>query len=147
MPWNKKDYPDAMKNLPDAVRDKAIEIGNALLTERHMDEGIAIATAISRAKDWAADHGKDYKSTDSNSRITDMKHHGEDRYVSPADDGWTVKKEGSSRKEHFDTKTKAVKEGRKEAKEENASITVQCKDGKVQSHTSYSPNKHGPKQD
>jgi uncharacterized protein YdaT len=41
-----------MKNLPDEVRNKAIEIANALLEERNMGEGIAIATATSRAKDW-----------------------------------------------------------------------------------------------
>lgn len=147
MPWNKRDYPDAMKNLPGEVRDKAIEIGNALLEERHMDEGIAIATAISRAKDWAANRGKDTGAKEGTSRRTDVKHHGEDRYVSPADDGWTVKEEGSTRREHFDTKAEAVKQGRKEAKAENASLTVQRKDGKVQSHTSYNPNKEGPKQD
>ena len=53
MPWTKKDYPVSMKNLPDATRNKAIEIANALLEEKNIDEGIAIATAISRAKDWA----------------------------------------------------------------------------------------------
>lgn len=47
-----------MKNLPVAVRNKAIEIANALLEDRHMDEGIAIATAISHAKDWVLKHGK-----------------------------------------------------------------------------------------
>ena len=40
-----------MKNLPVAVRNKAIEIANDLLEERDMDEGIAIATAICRVKD------------------------------------------------------------------------------------------------
>jgi uncharacterized protein YdaT len=54
MPWTKTNYPNSMKNLPAAVRSKAIEIGNALLGEGKMEEGIAIATAISRAKDWAA---------------------------------------------------------------------------------------------
>ena len=58
MPWNKKNYPVSMKNLPAAVRNKAIEIANALLEDRHMDEGIAIATAISHAKDWVRKHGK-----------------------------------------------------------------------------------------
>jgi uncharacterized protein YdaT len=54
MPWTKNNYPDSMKNLPQPVRDKAIEIANALLEEKHMDEGIAIATGISKAKEWAA---------------------------------------------------------------------------------------------
>lgn len=45
-----------MKNLPDPVRDKAIEIANVLLIEKNMDEGLAIAIAISRAKEWAEKH-------------------------------------------------------------------------------------------
>lgn len=147
MPWNKKDYPDSMKNLPADVRDKAIEIGNALLDERDMDEGIAIATAISRAKDWAANRGKKIDAKDDSSRQTDVKHHGENRYVVPDDDGWAVKKEGSNRKEHYDRKADAVKDAKVEAKKENASVTIQRKDGKVQTRTSYNPNNKGPKQD
>lgn len=34
MPWTKTDYPNSMKNLPAAMRNKAIEIANALLEER-----------------------------------------------------------------------------------------------------------------
>jgi uncharacterized protein YdaT len=34
MPWTKTDYPNSMKNLPTAVRNKAIEIANALLEEK-----------------------------------------------------------------------------------------------------------------
>jgi uncharacterized protein YdaT len=147
MPWNKKDYPVSMKNLPEDVRNKAIEIGNALLEERDMDEGLAIATAISRAKDWAENRGKPSEARPGTSRTTDVKHHGEDRYVVPDKKGWAVKKEDSDRKEHFDTKAEAVKKGRREAKDENASLTVQRKDGRVQSHVSYNPNKRGPKQD
>ena len=53
MPWNKKNYPDAMKNLDKKVRDKAIEIANALVEKEKMDDGKAIPIAISKAKDWA----------------------------------------------------------------------------------------------
>jgi len=53
MPWNKKNYPDSMKNLDKKVRDKAIEIANALLEKENMDEGKAIPIAISKAKEWA----------------------------------------------------------------------------------------------
>jgi uncharacterized protein YdaT len=41
-----------MKNLPEDVREKAIEIANALLDEG-MEEGKAIRIAIAKAKDWA----------------------------------------------------------------------------------------------
>ncbi len=52
MPWNKENYPTSMKNLTGRVRNKAIEIANAILEDGHTDEGIAIATGISRAKTW-----------------------------------------------------------------------------------------------
>ena len=52
MPWNEYNYPAAMKNLAEQVRNKAIEIANALLEKEDMEEGIIIATAIKHAKDW-----------------------------------------------------------------------------------------------
>ncbi|MEW9111178.1 MULTISPECIES: hypothetical protein [Bacillaceae] len=51
MPWSKNDYPDAMKNLDPTVRNKAIEIANALLDEDY-EEGRAIPIAIDKAKEW-----------------------------------------------------------------------------------------------
>lgn len=51
MPWSKKNYPDSMKNLPDDVRGKAIEIANALLEEGYA-EGRSIAIAIDRARSF-----------------------------------------------------------------------------------------------
>jgi uncharacterized protein YdaT len=59
MLWNEQYYPPIMKNLEPRVRQKAIEIGNALLDDgrregRVMPEAraiaIAIATAIARDK-------------------------------------------------------------------------------------------------
>jgi len=52
MPWSKSNYPVSMKNLPAKVRNKAIEIANAMLEDGHTDEGIAIATGVSRARVW-----------------------------------------------------------------------------------------------
>lgn len=49
MPWSKNDYPDSMKNLEPAVREKAIEIANALLRENY-EEGRAISIATSQAR-------------------------------------------------------------------------------------------------
>jgi uncharacterized protein YdaT len=45
----------SMKSLPPVLREKAIEIANALL-EEGMDEGKAIRIAIARAKRWARSH-------------------------------------------------------------------------------------------
>lgn len=49
MPWSKGDYPDSMKNLPTPVRNKAVEIANALLKDGR-DEGEAIRIGIAQAK-------------------------------------------------------------------------------------------------
>jgi uncharacterized protein YdaT len=63
MPWTKKDYPPAMKNLPVKVRNKAVEIANAILEEGKIDEGGVIAISISKAKDVVA--GSTKKKADS----------------------------------------------------------------------------------
>jgi len=56
MPWSLDHFPVAMKNLEPEVRDKAIEIANALLRDGH-DEGFAIRVSISRATEWGRLHG------------------------------------------------------------------------------------------
>ncbi|MGB7542230.1 MAG: hypothetical protein WA373_07415 [Burkholderiales bacterium] len=56
MPWTPFRYPPAMAHLPEPVREKAIEIANALLAEG-MEEGKAIRIAIAKAKEWALRHG------------------------------------------------------------------------------------------
>jgi uncharacterized protein YdaT len=57
MPWDKRNYPDSMKNLDPRVRGKAIEIANALLEEKY-EEGRAISIAIAKAREWNEDHPK-----------------------------------------------------------------------------------------
>ena len=49
-------YPAAMRKLPPVVRNKVIEIANALLAEG-MEEGLAIRIAITKGKRWAEHHG------------------------------------------------------------------------------------------
>jgi uncharacterized protein YdaT len=49
MPWYNGNFPPSYKNQPVMLRKKAVEIANSLLTEG-MDEGIAIATALKRAR-------------------------------------------------------------------------------------------------
>lgn len=143
MPWTTQNYPAAMKNLPTDVRNKAIEIANAIVDEDAMEEGLAIATGISRAKDWAANRGKLVEQANTAGRVktkTDVKQHGEDRYVIPATDGWAVKQEKGPQK-GYPTKAAAVAAARSEAKAANASLTIQGKTGKIQRRISYNPNK------
>lgn len=144
MPWTNKDFPASMKNLPEEVRVKAIEIANALLEEKDMDEGIAIATAISRAKDWAANRGKKTENPEK-SRISDVKEHGEDRYVIPYEKSkWAIKVEGENDVEKvFSNKKEAVAQAREEAMKANASLTIQKRTGRLQRRISYNPNKTG----
>lgn len=61
MPWNSNYFPASMRNLPSIVREKAIEIANALLDEG-MDEGKAIRIAIAKAKEWAHRNVDEYDS-------------------------------------------------------------------------------------
>ena len=55
MPWNESYYPPSMNNLPLRVREKAIEIANALLGQGS-GEGKAIRVGIAQAKRWARAH-------------------------------------------------------------------------------------------
>lgn len=49
MPWYHGDFPPSYKNQPVKLREKAVEIANALL-EDGADEGVAIATGLKQAR-------------------------------------------------------------------------------------------------
>lgn len=49
MPWYNGDYPPSYKNQPEKLREKAVEIANALLADG-VEEGIAIATGLKQAR-------------------------------------------------------------------------------------------------
>jgi len=53
MPWTHDSPPDSMKNLPAKVKNKAVDIANALYKDGNHDDGSVIAIAISQAKKWA----------------------------------------------------------------------------------------------
>jgi len=50
MPWYHGDYPPSYKNQPVKLREKAVEIANALL-KYGVEEGIAIATGLKQARE------------------------------------------------------------------------------------------------
>ncbi|OCX52296.1 hypothetical protein BEL04_12530 [Mucilaginibacter sp. PPCGB 2223] len=53
MPWMKGEYPPSYKKLPAKIRNKAVEIANALLLYHGADEHAAIALGAHSAKEWA----------------------------------------------------------------------------------------------
>ncbi len=61
MPWYNGDFPPSYKNQPVKLRNKAVEIANALL-EEGAEEGIAIATGLKRAREVFKKEKKSYKS-------------------------------------------------------------------------------------
>ncbi|MCK8491187.1 MULTISPECIES: hypothetical protein [Spirosoma] len=56
MPFTKKEYPDSLKYFMAPVRNKAIDIVNALLAEGS-DETRAIAIGTAKAEEWASNRG------------------------------------------------------------------------------------------
>lgn len=133
MAYTKENFPPSMKNLISEIREKAIEILNKLVDEKEMELNMAIPTAISRAKDWAANRNIDVPESN-----TDAKKHGEDVYVTPHTDGWAIKKEKSERaRALFKNKIEAVSNARDLAKRNHANLIVQRKNGTIQSKISY----------
>ncbi|QQD12609.1 hypothetical protein [Sphingobacterium sp. UDSM-2020] len=53
MPWYNNDYPPSYKNQPVEIREKAVEIANALLKEG-ASEGTAIAIGLKLAREHFA---------------------------------------------------------------------------------------------
>ncbi|KGX92032.1 hypothetical protein N781_03175 [Pontibacillus halophilus JSM 076056 = DSM 19796] len=114
--WTKQDYPESMKNLPDEVREKAIEIANALLDEEDMPEGRAIAIATSQAQ-------KSEGSTDK-----DTVYH-----VVPQEERWAVMKEDAKQASYMaDTKDDAMERARDLMNKHDAILVVHKADGTVQ---------------
>jgi uncharacterized protein YdaT len=133
MRYNKKNYPASMKNLIPEIRNKAIEILNALIEEEKMEIGYAIPTAMSRAKDWAANRNKYVPPSP-----TDSKKHGEDVHVLPRKNGWALKKEKAEKAQAvFNNKMEAVSRARNIAKKNNGSLIIHRKTGTIQSKISY----------
>lgn len=143
MPWNMKDYPVSMKNLDHLVRKKAIDIGNALLTDGYPEDR-AIPIAISQAKKWVEDadesEKRQFKEAE-NPQKGDF--HEKDRnaeellsadvLVQFSEDQWQVISEGAERaSDCFDTKDEAVKRAKKIAENKGTAVKIYKKDGTLQ---------------
>ena len=64
MPWYNGDYPPSYKNQPKELREKAVEIANAML-EEGAEEGVAIATGLKRAREFFNDQDRERDTDDS----------------------------------------------------------------------------------
>jgi uncharacterized protein YdaT len=62
MIYTKNRYPDAMKDLPEEVRNKAIQIANSIIHDgdTRLHEDIIITGAIREAKKWARENNPDH---------------------------------------------------------------------------------------
>ncbi|ARF15000.1 hypothetical protein [Sporosarcina ureae] len=113
MPWSKQDYPASLKNLNPKVRDKAIEIANALLRENY-EEDRAISIATAQAHEYV-----------------EGKSEGRPHYeVKPREDEWIFRKSGSDHvmfKE--DTKSTLLDKAKKYVTEHEGILSVYHADG------------------
>ena len=118
MPFDRRDYPNSMKNLEKPIRDKAIDIVNAMLEEGYKDED-AIPIAIAQAKKWADDASKaeldeilkkDLKDHEKSEGKSGARLAESDVEVSYNfdEEKWQVKSKGASQVEgYYDTKAEA----------------------------------------
>lgn len=139
MPWNMRDYPQSMKNLPTLQRKKAIDIANALLADGYPDER-AIPIAMSQAEKWYKDASsserKDFKKepnpsksdehdSDANPELLDA-----DVEVKHTDKAWIVRSVGSQRAAgRFHTKRDAIARGRRIVSNKGSRLSIYRKDG------------------
>lgn len=127
MPWTRTDYPQSWKNFTEPVRDKAIDIANALLDEQGMTDGRAIPIATAAAERWAMQ--RDLQIFDDPERKGIEK--GPAVHVVPHDEGWAVKPEGQDRASNvYADKRQALRRGRALAGAKNTDLIVHRKDSR-----------------
>ncbi|WP_416143959.1 DUF2188 domain-containing protein [Planococcus koreensis] len=115
MPWDKNDYPDSFKNLNTDVRNKAIEIANALLRDGY-EEGRAIPIAMDQARKNV--EGGEEKI------IFEIRAH---------DEGWQLKKKDSKKALLIeDTKEELMGEAKRYANKHHGELHIYTKDGSLE---------------
>lgn len=115
MPWSKNDYPDSFKNLDADVRNKAIEIANALLRDDY-EEGRAISIATAQAqKNVQGDEEKP---------IYEIRSH---------DDGWQLKKKDSKKAIMIEeTKEDLMSEAKRYVNKQRGELHIYTGDGDLE---------------
>lgn len=139
MPFDRRNYPNSMKNLDKVIRDKAIDIANAMLEEGY-DEDNAIPIAISQAKDWAEDASQSEKNK---IRKKDLKDHEKSEGKSGArfqdadivvsynydEEKWQVKSKGADQVEgYYDSKKEAKDRAQEIADNRESKVIAKTKE-------------------
>lgn len=115
MPWSKTDYPDSMKNLPDDIRDKAIEIANALLEEDY-SEGRAISIGIAQARKYIEGDAEERP----------------EYHAEPDGEDWVLKKrDGKKAIMREDTKKDLLDRAKEYVNDHNGTLVIHKTDGSV----------------
>ncbi|MBS4205262.1 DUF2188 domain-containing protein [Lederbergia citrea] len=115
MPWSKNDFPDSMKNLPVDIREKAIEIANALL-EDNKDEGRAISIGIAQARKYY--EGDDYDRPE--------------YHITADHNDWVLKKKDGKRAIlREDTKEALLEEAKDYVNDHDGILVIHNKDGDI----------------
>jgi uncharacterized protein YdaT len=143
MPWIKGDYPVSMKNLDVQVREKAVEIANAILAENG-DEGRAIAIGIAKAKEWQSHHPNGGHAEEPVGRVPadslkeqalskHAKREDGNLHIVPHASGWAVRFENEDAPRHMlATKAEAVKKAQELASEQRICAIIHRKDGTIE---------------
>ncbi|ALA42880.1 hypothetical protein ABE82_15745 [Paenibacillus peoriae] len=129
MPWNKHDYPPSMKNLGPRVREKAVDIANALLRDGY-EEGRSIAIATSQAEEWNENmHNHHSASSDAKEPI----------HVVPHEDRWAIKEEGHNQPiSTFKHKNEAIDEAQSFVEHQQISAIIHDRNGRI--HSTLKPS-------
>lgn len=122
MRWTSQDYPVSMKNLKPTVRNKAIEVANALIAEDY-DEQHAVPIAITTAKKWA--ESDDYDGFSATHQL----------HVIPHPNGWAIRRANADKVSFvFEDRDLAQNKALQMAEAEHGSVIVYNEDGEVQRH-------------
>lgn len=146
MPWTMNDFPSSMKNSKPAIRKKAIDIANTMVSEGY-DENRAIPIATNQAKEWFENadsreiekfknNGDPTESSEDQNSRPELLDKGE--HVVPHENGWAVQaRDAKQPSEVFDSKSDAVKRGKEIAKNKGTGLTIHRKDGTIEDRQSY----------
>lgn len=143
MPWNMQDYPDSLKNFEPLLRNKIIDIANALEESGYEDDR-AIPIAINEGKDWYNNASQserdafekeanpqkddDHDTSSANPDLLDN-----DVEVFYEDEQWKVKTVDAERaSDTFDKKSDAIERAKEIAENRDANVISYTKDGKKQ---------------